>query len=363
LPAAPSGAADSSAPDTMNSNATNPEKTDPEKTDPDRAAAHGRVPGVARAGRAAVTGGTGLIGAALIDLLLAGGWRVTALARNPGGLARAGEMRPGDLRVVKGDLASDEALADLAAGADAFFHLAGVTHAREAAAYRAANVEGAANVARAAAAAGAAFIHISSLSARAPWTSAYADSKAESEAAVRAASGENPWRALRLPAIYGPGDHATLPYFKLVRAGFALEPRTEPPAQASLLFVADAAAAAVAALDAPAGAVYEVGDESPGGGRPWREIGRCLGEVMGSAPRPLRVPRPVVSALHGATIAIERITGKRPSVRPGQAREFFHPDWVARERLLSQACGWTPATPLKEGFAKTVLWYQENGLL
>ena len=329
-------------------------------------------------GRAAVTGGTGLIGAALIDLLLAQGWSVAALARDPSRLKRAD-----DVSVVRGDLASEEALAALTEGADAVFHLAGVTHSREAAAYRAANVDGAANVAKAAAAAGgsaqaasqaasgaasgttsgAAFVHISSLSAREPQTSPYARSKRDSEAAVRAASGKNDWRAVRLPAIYGPGDHATLPYFKLVRAGFALEPRTAAPARASLLYVEDAAAAALAALAAPAGGVYEAGDESPAGGRSWREIGQCLGEVMGARPRAVRVPRPVVSALHGATIAVERLGGKPASVRPGQAREFFHPDWIARAPLLSTASGWSPAVPLKEGFAKTVLWYQENGLL
>ena len=310
---------------------------------------------------AAVTGGTGLIGAALIDLLLAEGWTVAALARNPRRLARAGEVR-----VVEGDLGNETALNDLAAKADVFFHFAGLTHARAPEAYQKANVEGAANAARAAAKAGdnarTPFIHISSMSAREPNASPYARSKCDSEGAVREASGATPWRARRLPAIYGPGDHATLPYFKLIRAGFAMEPRTEPPARASLLYVEDAAAAALVAIDAPANAVYEVGDDAPEG-RAWSEIGQNLGEVLGKAPRRMRIPRPVVSALHGVTIAFESITGKPPSVRPGQANEFFHPDWVARENLLSDACNWTVKTPLKEGFAKTVLWYQENGLL
>lgn len=314
--------------------------------------------------RAAVTGGTGLIGAALIDLLLDEGWTVAALARDPRRLARADRVR-----VVEGDLANENALQDLATNVDAFFHFAGVTHARAPEAYHAANVEGAANAARAAASAAranqgaqTAFIHISSMSAREPQTSPYAHSKLDSEAAVRAASGANPWRALRLPAIYGPGDHATLPYFKLIKAGFAMEPRTEPPARASLLYVTDAAAAALAAIDAPANAVYEVGDDAPDG-RAWSEIGQSLGAALGKTPRRMRIPRPVVSALHGATIAFESITGRPPSVRPGQANEFFHPDWVARENLLSDACNWKVKTPLKEGFAKTVLWYQENGLL
>lgn len=306
---------------------------------------------------AAVTGGTGLIGATLIDLLLDEGWDVFALARDPKRLRRAN-----DVRVVKGDLENHTALNELAADADVLFHFAGVTHARDLAAYRSANVEGAANAARAAEKAGAALIHISSMSARAPQTSPYAQSKFDSEDAVRQASGDNPWRTLRLPAIYGPGDHATLPYFKLIKSGFALEPRTEPPARASILFVEDAAAAALAVLRAPKNAVYEVGDDRPEG-REWSEIGQSLGEVLGSNPRRLRIPRPFVSAAHAMTAFFERMTGKAPSVRPGQANEFFHPDWVARENVLSDACDWAPKTPLKEGFAKTALWYQESGLL
>lgn len=306
---------------------------------------------------AAVTGGTGLIGATLIDLLLKHGWDVSALARNPARLRQAD-----DVRIIKGDLKNEAALKDLAVGADVFFHFAGVTHARDLAAYRTANVDGAKNAASAAVTANAAFIHISSMSARAPETSPYAQSKFDSEDAVKSISGENPWRTLRLPAIYGPGDHATLPYFKLIKSGLALEPRTSPPARASILYVADAAEAALAATQAPPNAVYEVGDECPDG-REWAEIGQCLGGALGTTPRRLRVPRPIVSVVHKITGAFELIAGKSPSVRPGQANEFFHPDWVARENLLSDACDWAPKTPLKEGFAKTALWYQESGLL
>ena len=47
----------------------------------------------------------------------------------------------------------------------------------------------------------------------------------------------------------------------------------------------------------------------------------------------------------------------------GNFLQFADPDWVARDNLLSAACGWRPETPLKEGFAKTACWYQEHGLL
>lgn len=307
--------------------------------------------------RAAVTGGAGFLGAALTNRLLDQGWTVAALARSPKKFApRSG------LDLVEGDLANAGALREISEGADVFFHLAGVTHARRMRDYFVVNVEGAAGAARAAAQGGAMFVHASSLSARAPETSPYARSKRESEAAVADASGVNPWAALRLPAIYGPRDRATLPYFRLVKSGFAPEPRTDPPARASMLFVDDAAGAVVAANDAPAGAVYEVGDDAPEG-RTWSEIGAALGEALGTRARRVRAPRTPIAIYCNMLRAVENATGRPPSLRHGQVNEFFHPDWVARENLFSAASPWRPETSLEEGFAKTVLWYQENGLL
>ncbi len=306
----------------------------------------------------AVTGGTGFIGAALIDQLLQQGVAVRALARDPRRLKRAR-----DIDAVEGSLQNEDALAALAEGADAFLHLAGETHARTEQDYARINVDGAAAAAKAAARAGARFVHASSLSARQPETSPYARSKFDSERAVKSASGANPYLALRLPAIYGPGDLVTLPYFKLLKSGFAFEPATAAPARASLLYVEDAAAAvAAAARRGEPGRIYDVGDDSPEG-RAWSEIGRILGDIMGASPMPLKIPKPAVTLLHEGVRAAESIFGMSPSVRQGQVNELFHPDWVARDNLFNAAADWAPATPLYEGFAKTVRWYQEQGLL
>ncbi|MFZ5617457.1 MAG: NAD-dependent epimerase/dehydratase family protein [Pseudomonadota bacterium] len=305
----------------------------------------------------ALTGGTGFIGAALIDQLLAEGFRVRALARDARKLKRAGRVE-----TVEGDLENLAALDALAKGADVFLHLAGETHARTEQDYARINVAGAERAAAAATKAGARFVHTSSLSARKPETSPYARSKHDSESAVARATGGN-FLALRLPAIYGPGDLVTLPYFKLLKSGFAFEPATETPARASLLFVEDAAGALIAAAARGAtGAVYEVEDDAPEG-RYWSDIGRTLSEVFGNSAAAFRIPKPAVALLHEGVRAAESIFGMTPSIRQGQVNELFHPDWVARENLFGKATGWRPRTPLKEGFAKTVRWYQEQGLL
>ena len=307
--------------------------------------------------RVSLTGGTGFIGAALIDQLIADGFDVRALARNAGRLKRSG------VEAIEGDLENEAALARLADGADIFIHLAGETHARTEQDYARINVAGAERAAAAAARAGARFIHASSLSARAPETSPYARSKFDSEAAIARASAGNSWIALRLPAIYGPGDMVTLPYFKMLKSGFAFEPATETPARASLLFVEDAAGAFIAAarMGAP-GAVYEVEDETPEG-RQWSEIGKVLAGVYGASAMAIRIPKPAIALVHEGLRAAETMFGRTPSIRQGQVNELFHPDWVARDNLFGAATGWRAQTPLKEGFAKTVRWYQEQGLL
>jgi nucleoside-diphosphate-sugar epimerase len=304
----------------------------------------------------AVTGGSGFLGAAIISRLLDRGDLVRALARN--GLGRPSSDR---LLEVAGSLEDEAALDRLARSADAVIHCAGLTHARRDADFFTANAVGAGRVAAAAARAGARLVHVSSMAARRPDLSAYARSKRDGEDAVSAAMTERQWAILRAPALYGPGDRATLPYFRLIRSGFAPEPRATPEPRASILYVDDAAAAALAAIDGACG-VYEIGDETANG-RSWREIGETLAGAMGVKARRIRMPAPLLSSCAALSAGLARAAGAAPMVTPGKIREFFHSDWVARERLFSAETPWRPETPLHEGFAKTARWYQKNGWL
>ena len=311
----------------------------------------------------ALTGGTGFVGRRLIDALLDAGLGVHALARDPKRLGDAAERAGGRLSIVAGSLSDEGALDALAEGADLFLNVAGATHALDRAAFARANIEGAAAAARAAAAQGAFFVHISSLAARMPALSDYAWSKFESEGATRAARGPDGWLALRLPAIFGPGDAATLPYFRMVKWGLAPEPMAATPARASILFVDDAVSAILtAAREAAPDAVYEVGDARPEG-HTWREIGAALGAAFGKTPVAAPVPRAALALQAGAAEIIARMRGAPTFVTRGKVREFFHPDWAARDNLLSENTSWRPETGLEEGFAKTRLWYQEQGLI
>ncbi|MEO1014636.1 MAG: SDR family NAD(P)-dependent oxidoreductase [Pseudomonadota bacterium] len=323
--------------------------------------------------RVAVTGGTGFLGGALIDLLLREGVSVAALARTPAKLDRFS----GRIDVVQGDLADEDALRRLADDADAFVHAAALTHALTKRDFDAANVEGAANAARAAFGARARFIFISSIAARRPDLSDYAASKAGGEAAVTTIAGAHEkrfgaeitevspaqWVILRAPALYGPYDEATLPYFKMAKIGLAPEPAATPAPRASILFVEDMARAILtAAREAPDGVIYDVGDTEPQG-HSWAEIGRALGAAFDKRPLRIPAPRPILTAQAAIAEVIARVRGRATIVTRGKIREFFHPDWVAGEPALGGATSWRATTPLAEGFAKTLKWYQERGLI
>lgn len=94
--------------------------------------------------RAFVTGGTGLIGRHLVQALLAGGWEVLVLAREP---RRAEDLEGEGARVVGGDVTRPDFVHSLA-GVDVLFHLAAWYEigVRDIEAMRRVNVEGTGNV-------------------------------------------------------------------------------------------------------------------------------------------------------------------------------------------------------------------------
>jgi len=74
-----------------------------------------------------VTGGTGLLGGALLDLLLAEGREVRCLVR--AGSLRAPRLDPLRVELVRGDARDAQALRRALSGIDAFLHVAGIEHA------------------------------------------------------------------------------------------------------------------------------------------------------------------------------------------------------------------------------------------
>ncbi len=77
--------------------------------------------------RVLLTGATGLLGGAILDVLLAEGDAVRCLVRE--GSAGVSRLDAGRVEVVRGDAGSAEDLRRALLGADAFLHVAGIEHA------------------------------------------------------------------------------------------------------------------------------------------------------------------------------------------------------------------------------------------
>ncbi|RJX19327.1 MAG: complex I NDUFA9 subunit family protein [Ammonifex sp.] len=147
-----------------------------------------------------VTGGTGLVGRAVVDELLAAGSKVRCLVRNPG---RAPAILAGEVEYVRGDVTDYESLRRAATGVSAVVHLVAVIREKPDQTFQQVNVEGTANTVRAAVGGGARrFIHVSAMGVKEGPAYRYAHSKWLGEEAVRQSGLD--WTIIRPSLIYGP---------------------------------------------------------------------------------------------------------------------------------------------------------------
>jgi 2-alkyl-3-oxoalkanoate reductase len=312
----------------------------------------------------AVTGATGFIGQHVVRRLRADGWQVRVLTRRAVDTSLLGA----EVEAVRGDLDDRGSLQRLLDGVDAVVHVAGLIKARTREEFFRSNAEAVGRLAEIAAAAPAPprFVLMSSLAARAPHISDYAASKLAGEEALLAAGDALRWSILRPPAVYGPGDRATLFFFQFVGRGIG-PLLGAAGARLSLIYVEDLANAvgallAEAKLAEPGGAglIAEVDDGQ--GGYSWREMIETAADAFGRRVRMVRVPMAIPYGLGLLNQALAHV-GYTPTLTPGKVREFYHRDWVCDPGPIMARTAWQPAVPLRQGFISTIAWYRQQGWL
>ncbi len=312
----------------------------------------------------ALTGASGFVGRHVLQALLEKGCPVRLLARDPARLPAAA-MNTGRVEIVSGDLETREALHALVRGTRAVIHLAGAIKAARKGDFHRINALGARNLAAVARTAGAArFVHVSSLAARHPELSAYAASKRASEEMVRdACAGKVNPVIVRPPAVYGPGDKATLGLFDQLSRRHAFLPG-RADARLSLIHVRDVARALVqlALSDAACGETLEI-DDGKQGGYSWPQMAQIAQAALGRPVRLHLLPRSLVAAAGVGADALSRLTGRAFMLSSGKARELYHPGWVAHSAAMREKTGWTARIGFAEGFVQTLQWYCDEGWL
>ncbi len=296
----------------------------------------------------ALTGATGFVGHALLPRLVASGHDVRALTRTP---------KTDDARTtwIMGDLADTAALRGLTENCDVVVHVAGVIKGLDKETFFAGNVEGTGYLLLAAAQQKVKrFIHISSIAARAPALSDYANSKAQAESLV--ANCGMAWSILRLPAVYGPGDRETLTFFKAARGAILPLPSLER--RVSLIHVDDVVEAILAAVKYKSidGQVVEIHDGTPGGYRLDDVAARLVHSVHGKA-KPGAMPRFLTNIVAHAALMVGKMIGRAPMLTPGKVRELYDLDTVVRDEALTRLTGWRAAVRLGDGLRQTADWY------
>lgn len=223
-----------------------------------------------------VFGGTGFIGRHLVRRLAAGGARVRVAVRHHG---EAAVLRPmgdvGQIAAVQASVTHEGSVRAAVADADAVVNLVGILYKSGRMTFDAIHRQGAENVARAAAGAGARnLVHMSALGADPQSRSKYAASKAAGEEAVRAAFPEA--AIVRPSVVFGPEDgffnlFASLARFSPVLPVFGCSGPRLRDGRLDLcgnggvkfqpVYVGDVAAAIVNCLENPAcaGKTYELG--------------------------------------------------------------------------------------------------------
>ena len=165
----------------------------------------------------ALTGATGFVGRKVVAALLAKKHRVTALVRD----VEKADL-PKAVKLVAGDLGNSN---DFAREADVVIHIAGAIRALDRHGYFQVNEQGTKSIVETAIRSCVKrFVHISSLSAREPQLSAYGASKLAGENVLDAVLKKISVVKLRPPAVYGPGDKATLPLIKALTQSLAFLP-------------------------------------------------------------------------------------------------------------------------------------------
>lgn len=326
--------------------------------------------------RALVTGGTGMLGARIVERLVGGGWTVRALVRDR---SRASWLEALGAETAPGDLTDSDSLRAAAAGCDAIFNAAAaIGPGSDHDGFRRVNVAGAASVVAAAGASGARLVQVSSTSVfgrhryfsaptdeSAPLpeleaADAYGRSKQEAERLVLDAHARGRvWAAVvRPPVMYGPRDRQFAPrigpvlergFFPLIGGGTTILALVHADS------VADGAIRA-ATTDRAAGRVYHLTNDFE---ITVADLVRYAALGLGRRVRTPRVPRAVGVAAFRA-LAVALAAGGRRDLAPhaaGMLHMLTRDNPFTSERARRELA-WSPEVRPSEGLPDAFRWWK-----
>ena len=332
---------------------------------------------------ALVTGGTGLVGSHIVERLVADGWDVRVLAREPD-LAR--RVLPAVIEIVAGDVLDEASCIRATRGAHVVFHTAANILARGGwDGYRVTNVEGTRNVLAAAERSRARLLLVSSVAVYGPRArfdalrrgerttedtvlaplserSHYARSKRESEALVLRAHREGRvWAtAVRPDVIYGRRDRQFVPRMARLIQGRVIPLLRGGRSVMAIVHAENVAQGAVlaATADVAGGKAYNLANDHDVTVRRFFELA-----AEGLARRPLFVPLPIPmarSAMRAAKWIGRAAFGSRFSLVSDSALDFLTEGNPFSSDLAKRELGWSPRVRPEAGIPDAFRWWNEE---
>ena len=296
----------------------------------------------------AVTGGTGFVGRHVIKALLENSYNVRALARSPEKLA---DLSRDNLDIFKGSLGSNDAA--FVEGADIVLHMAGLIKARTFADIMAVNRDATRAIANAAKEADVhRFVLLSSQTAGQPQLSDYAASKQAGEVAVKDVY-DGKLVIIRAPAVFGPEDQATKPFFDFIAKGRL------PVAGGSKWRERKMAMVFVTDLAKDIAGRVVIGDYDGQTLTPcsvpaltWEQFAEDAGQALGIQVRATPIPLPVIKTIAAGTSVTSRLFGVG-HLTLGKLREFLYEDWSSQDVIQN-------STPFIEALRITAESYKKE---
>jgi oxidoreductase len=318
--------------------------------------------------RVLITGGSGFIGGALAQALVARGAEVHALSRRPAPPA----CTESSIIWHRADITVPQTLTCVGDGFTHIIHTAGLLgqHGVPEDIYRAINVEGTRNVMAAAIthAKNVRVLHVSTTGVLGPATQAlpessphrptnvYENSKSEAENIVREFAAGDLSAVIARPAlVYGPGDRHVLGLFQAIKNGrFVHINAGRHLCQPT--FIADVVAGSLLCLKkGRIGETYHV----TGIPATFRELVTSIATAIAVRPPALSLPRSIAFCT-ARTFELWASARGQHTPFTSSAVRFFSEDRIVSSQRAHQELGYTPAVDLDTGIAQTVSWYRQQ---
>jgi len=341
-----------------------------------------------------VTGGSGFIGSHLVQTLRARGERVRCLVRKG---SKSKLLREAGAELIYGEIDQPQLLEEGMYGANAVFHLAGLTTALRYDDLLKVNRDGTKEVARACAKQRTPpkLILVSSIAASGPAprgqirveadvpapVSNYGRSKLAGEQEALALADKVPTTIVRPGIVFGPRNQSMLPIFTSIKyfnlhfvPGFHFPPL-------SFIHVADCVELLLRARERgevvasartgenghaktaegkSKGYYFAVAPEYPS----YAEFGKMAGQLI-RRPYVFVIPclRPISWAIGGVGEVVANLRRQPGDVNLDKIQEALAPSWACSAEAAKRDLAFAPPKSLQERLAETMSWYQKEGWL